>query len=135
MCLFDLDMSSIKSEALAQEYSKRQLFLKILQDSLENNPVLESLLRSYFTQHRCFPVKFAQFLRTPFTNNYIEHLQHLYLQRFFYGSKVHSLLITFSKVSMKLKEHIKCKSVRYMCHADTCASNEIRDFFLFFPRL
>ena len=44
MYLFDLDMSNIKSEALAQEYSKREVFLKILQKSLENNCVQESLL-------------------------------------------------------------------------------------------
>ena len=44
MYLFDLDMSNIKSEALAQECSKRKVFLKILQNSLENNCVQESLL-------------------------------------------------------------------------------------------
>ena len=44
MYLFDLDMSNIKSEALAQEGSKRKVFLKILQITLENNYVQESLL-------------------------------------------------------------------------------------------
>ena len=44
MYLFDLDMSNIKSEALAQDYSKRKVFLKILQNSLEHNYVQESLL-------------------------------------------------------------------------------------------
>ena len=39
MYLFDSDMSNIKAEALAQEYSKRKVFLKILQNSLENNCV------------------------------------------------------------------------------------------------
>ena len=44
MYLFDLDMSYIKSEALTQERSKRKVFLKILQNSLETNCVQESLL-------------------------------------------------------------------------------------------
>ena len=44
MYLFDLDMSNIKSEALAQECSKRNVFLKILQNSLENNCVQDSVL-------------------------------------------------------------------------------------------
>ena len=44
MYLFDLDMSNIMSEALTQEFSKRKLFLKILQKSVENNSVQESLL-------------------------------------------------------------------------------------------
>ena len=44
MSLFDLDMSNIKSEALAQEYSKRKVFLKILQNSLESYYVQESPL-------------------------------------------------------------------------------------------
>ena len=43
MYLFDLDMSNVKSEALAQECSKRKVFLKILQNSLEKNCVQESL--------------------------------------------------------------------------------------------
>ena len=44
MDLFDLEMSNIKSEALAQECSKRKVFSKILQNLLENNCVWESLL-------------------------------------------------------------------------------------------
>ena len=44
MYLFDLDMSNIKSEALAQECSTRNVFLKILQNSLENNCVQDSVL-------------------------------------------------------------------------------------------
>ena len=56
--LFDLNMSNIKSEALAQECSKRKVFLKILQNPLKNK-------------------KFAKFLRTPFekTNNSLETLR------------------------------------------------------------
>ena len=37
MYLFDLNISNIKSEALAQECSKRKVFLKIPQNSLEKN--------------------------------------------------------------------------------------------------
>ena len=47
--------------------------------------------------------------------------------RLFYGSEVHSLLITFWKESMKVKKSIKSQPVRYMCHADTCVPHEIRD--------
>ena len=57
MYLFDLNMSNIKSEALAQECPKRKVFWKILQSPLKIK-------------------KFAKYLRTPFenTNNTIEHL-------------------------------------------------------------
>ena len=36
-----------------------------------------NFLASHFTRRRCFPVKFAKFLRTPFenTNNSVEHLR------------------------------------------------------------
>ena len=37
MYLFDLDMSNTNSEALTQDCSKRKVFLKILQNSFENN--------------------------------------------------------------------------------------------------
>ena len=37
MNLFDLNMSNINSEALAQKCSKRNVFLEPLQDSLEYN--------------------------------------------------------------------------------------------------
>ena len=43
MYLFDLNMSNIKLEALAQEFSKRKVFLKILQNSLENKQECRSL--------------------------------------------------------------------------------------------
>ena len=43
MYLLDLDMLNIKSEVLSQECSKRKVFLKILQNTLENNCVQESL--------------------------------------------------------------------------------------------
>ena len=36
MYFFDLNMSNIKSEAFAQECSKRKVFLKFLQNPLKN---------------------------------------------------------------------------------------------------
>ena len=53
MYLFDLNMSNIKSEAFAQECSKRKVFLKISRTDWKTT-VRGSL----------FPVKFAKFLRT-----------------------------------------------------------------------
>ena len=44
MYLFDLNMSNIKSEALAKKISKRKVFLKTLQNSPEKICVQESLL-------------------------------------------------------------------------------------------
>ena len=44
MYLFNLNISNIKSEAFALECSKKKFFLKILQNSLENNCVQESFL-------------------------------------------------------------------------------------------
>ena len=51
-------MSTIKSEALAQEFSKSKVFLKILHNPLKNK-------------------EFAKFLGTHFenTNNSVEHLR------------------------------------------------------------
>ena len=42
--LFDLNMSNMKSVALAQECSKRNVFLENLRNSLKHNCVQESLL-------------------------------------------------------------------------------------------
>ena len=81
------------------------------------------LLRSDFTRHRCFPVKFAKVLTTSLrTPTILQNLCEIG-DDFFYGSKVHSLLIPFSKESMKVKK----VSNFNLCHADTCISHEIRD--------
>ena len=73
-----MEMSNIKLEALVQECSKRKLFSKIMQNSLgtvcrslfynEGVGCMDKvkLLRSHFTRHGCFLMKFAKFLRTPF---------------------------------------------------------------------
>ena len=74
-----------------------------------------------------FSNKICKILNNTFANtsNSVEHLRNR--GRFFYGSKVHSLLIPFSKESMKVKKSVKSQSVRCMCHADTIVSHEIRD--------
>ena len=43
--LSNLNMSHIRSEALTQENSRRKVFLRFLQNSLENNCVQDSLLK------------------------------------------------------------------------------------------
>ena len=75
MYLFDLNMSNIKSEPLAQECFKSKVFLKIsrtdlkttVRGSLFYNKDAEciKLLRASYTRYRYFPVKFAKFLKTP----------------------------------------------------------------------
>ena len=56
-----------KTEAVARRCSVKILLLKILPNSLECT----------CAWHRCFPVNFAKFLRTPF---YVEHLRWLLLE-------------------------------------------------------
>ena len=75
MHLFNLNMSNIKSEALFQECSKREIFLKILQNSFENNCAGVSLIIKVLAEgiktkfyvhiiwHGYFSVKFAKFFR------------------------------------------------------------------------
>ena len=65
--------------------SKEKMFLKILQRSQET-PVLEPVFKKVVgsdlglqfikkrLQHRCFPVEFAIFLRTPILKNIFERL-------------------------------------------------------------
>ena len=75
MYLFDLNMSNIKSEPLAQECFKSKVFLKIsrtdlkttVRGSLFYNKDAEciKLLRASYTRYRYFPVKFAKFVKTP----------------------------------------------------------------------
>ena len=70
--------------------SVKKVFLKILQISQENTYVRVLFykvagLRDWNfiemrLQHRCFPVKFAKFLRTPILKNISERLIHLILK-------------------------------------------------------
>ena len=72
------------SEAAVQKCFVKQVFLEISQNSQENTCARVSFLIKFSTLfkkrlwHRCFPVKFAKFLRTPF---FIEHHWWLLLYR------------------------------------------------------
>ena len=73
-------------EAVVQRCSVKKLFLEILQNSQENTcarasflirlQVASATLLKKRPWHRCFPVNFAEFLRTPF---FTEHLWWLLL--------------------------------------------------------
>ena len=60
------------TEAVVQKCSVKKVFLKMSQNSQENIRVRvlrpPTLLKKRFW-HRCFPVNFAKFLRTPFLQN------------------------------------------------------------------
>ena len=70
-------MSNIKSEAFVQECSKRKFFLKISSELTKKEKcarisfivkvqlISAKRLRSNYTRHRYFPVKFVKFLRSP----------------------------------------------------------------------
>ena len=73
------------SEAVVQKCSVKKVFLEIFQNSQENTCARVSFLiklQACVTLlkkrlwHRCFPVNFAKFLRTPF---FTEHLRWLLL--------------------------------------------------------
>ena len=74
------------TEAVALRCSVRKVFLEICQNPLENTCARNSFLIKLHAQallkkslwHRCFPVNFAKFLRTPF---FTEHLRWLLLSR------------------------------------------------------
>ena len=57
-------------EAVIHRCSSKQVFIKILQISQENTYVVVPQVCNFIKkrlQHRCFPVKFAKFLRTSLT--------------------------------------------------------------------
>ena len=68
------------AEAVAQRFSVKKVFLKILQNSQENTCARVSFFPATLLKrrlwHRCFPVIFAKFLRMPFLT---EHLRWLFL--------------------------------------------------------
>ena len=77
------------SEAVAQRLSVKKVFSEISQNSQENTCAIVSFagklqkLQLYLKKrlwHRCFPVNFAKFLRTPFLT---EHLWWLLLSLLF----------------------------------------------------
>ena len=63
-------------EAAVRRCSVKKMFLKISQNSQENTCARVSLLIKFqaWDLHRCFPVNFLKFSRTPF---FIEHLRWL----------------------------------------------------------
>ena len=63
------------SEAVVQRCSVKKVCLEILQNPQENTRRPATLLKKRLW-HRCFPVNFVKFLRTPF---FIEHLWWLLL--------------------------------------------------------
>ena len=73
ICLWTLQSGMKQNPGTAiRVYSSKQVFLQIWQISKENTCVGVSRL-----QHKCFPVKFTEFLRTPF---FTEHLRWLLLK-------------------------------------------------------
>ena len=58
-------------EAVVRRCPVKKLFLRISQNSQENTCARVSFLIKKRLRHRCFPVNFAKFPRTPFI---IEHL-------------------------------------------------------------
>ena len=71
------DLKKIKTkEAVVQRCSVKKVFLEISQNSLENTCARVSFLKKRLS-HRCFPVNFLKFLKTPF---FIEHLWWLLLK-------------------------------------------------------
>ena len=63
-------------EAVARRCSVKKVFLEISQNSQENTCVRPATLLKKRLWHRCFPVNFVKFLRTPF---FTEHLWWLLL--------------------------------------------------------
>ena len=58
-------------QAVVQGCSVKKLFLEISQNSQENTGARVSFLSKKRPWHRCFPINFKKFLRTPF---FTEHL-------------------------------------------------------------
>ena len=92
---------SMCSEAVTQRCSVKKVFLEISQNSQENTcgPKPATLLKKKLW-HRCFPVNFAKFLRTPFLTEYLRWLL-LYVHITLFPFSHHfceTLTITFVKV-------------------------------------
>ena len=88
--------------AVARRCSVKKVFLKILQNSQENTCARASFLiklQAYVikkeTLPQCFPVNFAQFLRTPFLTG---HLRWLLLQKYIFGDRSQKLRKKLSKL-------------------------------------
>ena len=62
---YTLAIIMVRIEAIFRRYCSKQLFLKISQ-ILQGNTVRACNFIKKVLQHRCFPMKFAKFFRTPF---------------------------------------------------------------------
>ena len=67
--LFDGYVAMVVSEAATGGVLLKKMFLKISQNSKENTCASVSFLIKKGLWHRCFPVNFAKYLRTPFLKN------------------------------------------------------------------
>ena len=126
-------------EAVARRCSSKQMFLQILQYSLEQ-PWLEVSFRRPF-QHRCFSVNIAKFLKTTF---FIEHFWWLLLSKLkittLFSNKgkyiARTLYCMIKKTSWKLHilEVTNCSQkyhVLYFINKLTCFSNFSKKLLLF----
>ena len=85
----------LQSEAVVRRYSVKNVFLKISQ----NTGLKPATLLKKRLWHRCFPVNFVIFLRTPF---FIEHLWWLLLSSSSYSTIEIDRSIKINRI-MKLK--------------------------------
>ena len=72
-----LQVMVLFTEVVVQRCPVKKVFLEILQNLQKNTCARVSFLMKKKLWHRCFPVNFVKFLRTPF---FIEHLWWLLLQ-------------------------------------------------------
>ena len=63
--------TQLDSEAVTQRCSRKRVFLEISQNSQENTCARVSFLTKGLW-HKCLPVNFAKFLRTPFLTELLE---------------------------------------------------------------
>ena len=68
------------TKAVVRMCSVKTVFLEISQNSQENTCARDSFLIKLQTQHKCFPINIAKFLRTAF---FIEHLRKLIFKAMF----------------------------------------------------
>ena len=64
-----LKIKTLELEAATRGVLCRKVFLEILQNSQENTVARPATLLKKKLWHRCFPVNFWKFLRTPFIQN------------------------------------------------------------------
>ena len=113
------------SEAVAQSCSVKKVFLEISQNSQDNAcaRLRPATLLKKTLWHRCFPVNFAKFLRTPFLK---EHLRWLLL---YYVKKIRILIKP--KVIAKKSTHLSRETIKWtFYHAFSSSLNNIISHYL-----